>query len=89
MTDPSQDFFKNAKYVNICNSSLIIGSNCRDIVIRNTSALTENEIHLLQIFNRLDVTHKIDFLSKAIQYESQFSNSEHAIVKPNFVFTVL
>ena len=40
----------------------------------NPAGLTENESHLLQIFNRLDLAHKLDFLCKALQYEALCSN---------------
>lgn len=64
-------FCPDAKTVYIYNSSLIVGSTCRDVSINNNPAgLTENENHLLQIFNRLDLAHKLDFLCKALQYEA-------------------
>lgn len=88
MPDPAPALFPNAHTVQITNSSLIIGSNCRDISV-NPVGLSENESHLLQIFNRLDFAHKIDFLVKAMKYESQCSNPGHALAEPNCVFTVL
>ena len=72
----TQTFLQEAKTVHITNSSLIVGSTCRDVTFySNPVGLTENENYLLQIFNRLDLAHKIDFLCKAMQYEELLSSS--------------
>lgn len=70
-TKKAPAFAADAKTVYICNSSLIVGSTCRDVHMQtNPAGLSENESHLLQIFNQLDLAHKLDFLGKALQYEA-------------------